>query len=117
EDFPSFSDAVDRIAPGALVFGITDERAFVHRSTHLLAVSLWLFAAITALAGLLIFGQALARHALDEAVENPSLRALGMTGSQLFGLTMLRAMIVAGLGGAIAIVVAFLASPLTPFGR
>src|SRR5205814_1632787 len=57
------------------------------------------------------------RSVSDEAVENPSLRALGMTGPQLFGLTMLRAGVVAGAGGAVAMALAFLVSPLTPFGR
>jgi FtsX-like permease family/MacB-like periplasmic core domain len=116
-DFPAFSDAVDHLSPGALVFSQGDEITFVNRSTHLLAVALWLFAGIMALTGLLIFGQALARYSYDEAEENPALLALGMTRQQLFGLTMLRSSIVAVCGAAIGIVIAFLASPLTPFGR
>ena len=41
-DFPAFSEAVNGIAPGALVFSVGDETTFVNRSTHLLAVALWL---------------------------------------------------------------------------
>ena len=50
---------------GALVFSSDQEALYVDRSTHILAISLWLFAAIAALAGLVIFGQALARNNAD----------------------------------------------------
>jgi ABC-type lipoprotein release transport system permease subunit len=116
-DFPAFSEGVDRISPGAIVFSANDEESFVNRSTHLLAVSLWLFAAIAAVAGLLIFGQALSRSTWEGAIENPTLHSIGMTRAQLFGLSMLRAAIVACGGAALGVVIAFLASPVTPFGR
>src|SRR5947207_861104 len=116
-DFPAFSSAVHRLSPGALVFSQNDEAAFVNRSAHLLTIALWLFAGLTALAGLLIFAQAPARDAYELAQENPALEALGMTRAQLFGLTMVRSGVVAVAGAALGIVLAFLVSPMTPFGR
>jgi putative ABC transport system permease protein len=116
-DFPAFSGAVQSITPGALLFAQNGEQPYVNRTDHTLAVALWLFAGITALAGLLIFAQALSRNSYERADENPSLHALGMTRSQLFGLTMIRAGLVAVAGAAIGITIAFLASPMTPFGR
>src|SRR5207247_1095051 len=68
-------------------------------------------------AGLLIFGQALSRATWDGATENPTLHSIGMTQGQLFGLSMIRAGIVVVVGVAVGIVVAFLASTFTPFGR
>ena len=116
-DFPAFSRAVDHLSPGAFVYSIEDESTFVNRSTHLLAISMWLFAALAAVAGLLIFGQALVRRTFEESTENPRLRSLGMTGRQLFGVGMARALLV-GVGGAVvALLLAFLVSPVAPLGR
>src|SRR5205814_4505332 len=53
----------------------------------------------------------------ERAGENPALHALGMTREQLFGLTLIRSGIVAVAGAGIGIVLAFLVSPMTPFGR
>jgi ABC-type lipoprotein release transport system permease subunit len=116
-DFEAFSGAVDDLAPGAFVFSIEDEAAYVARSTHLVAISMWLFAALAAVAALLIFGQALVRRTYEESIENPRLRALGMTARQLFAVAMVRAALVGVAGAVIAVVISYLLSPLSPLGR
>jgi hypothetical protein len=74
------------------------------------------FAALAALAGVLLVGQALARQVLVEATEYPTLRALGMTRGQLVAVALIRAVVVAGGGAAIAVATAVALSPLTPIG-
>jgi FtsX-like permease family len=99
-----------------LVNSEQDQRALTRRALHLPAVALWLLTALTAAAVLLVAGQALARQAFLEAGDNQALRALGMTGGQLWTIAMLRAAI-AGLGGAVvAVGVAVALSGLFPLG-
>src|SRR5207247_7935543 len=62
DGFPAFARAVDALSPGAFLFSLTDEVKFVHRSTHLQAIALWVFAGLAGLAGLLIFAQSVARQ-------------------------------------------------------
>ncbi|HEY3237934.1 MAG TPA: ABC transporter permease, partial [Acidimicrobiia bacterium] len=115
-DFPAFAKALDALSPGALTFSQADEVRFVHRSTDLQAVALWLFAGLAAVAGLLIFAQSVARQTILGATENPTLRALGMTPNQLVGVTMARAAVIGVAGGVIAVGLAVALSPLTPLG-
>jgi ABC-type lipoprotein release transport system permease subunit len=116
-DAPAFQREVDRISPGAFSFTNEVEATLIGRSTHLLAISLWLFAALAAVAGLMIFGQALVRRTFEESGENPRLRALGMTRRQLFGVAIVRAACVAALGAAVALVLAGALSPVMPLGH
>ncbi len=115
-DFQAFAKGVDAITPGALVFSQGDEVKFVRQSTHLQAIALWLFAGLAALAGLLIFAQAVTRQTVLGGTENPILRALGMTPNQLVGVVMLRAAAIGVAGAALAVVLATALSPLTPLG-
>lgn len=88
----------------------------VDRSLSTQAVALQLLALLTAIAGLLIVGQLLARLTFLESTEHPVLSALGMTPGQRFALGLARAAAV-GLGGAIiAIAVAIALSPAFPTG-
>jgi FtsX-like permease family len=80
-------------------------------------VGWWIFALLTALAGIALVGQALARQSLVERTSFPTLSALGFTPAQLFGVGMARAGVI-GLAGALgAIALAVIASPLTPVGE
>src|SRR5439155_2805753 len=99
-DYAAFSREVQNLAPGAVMYPASAEQASVDAQTHLFALALWVFAALAAITGLLVFGQALFRQIFVGAAENPSLRTLGMTAGQLFGLTMLRTAAVA-VGGLI----------------
>ena len=85
-DFPAFSRGVEAISPQALVITTRDEAVYVHRSTHLQAVALWLFAGLAGFAGLVIFSQSLARQLFLDSTEYPTLRALGMTRGDLTGV-------------------------------
>jgi FtsX-like permease family/MacB-like periplasmic core domain len=115
-DFPAFSKGVDAITPGAVAFTLLDEAKFVRHATDLQAAALWLFAGLAALAGLLIFAQAVTRQTIIGATENPSLRAVGMTTGQLFGVAMVRSIAIGVGSSVIAVVIALATSPLMPMG-
>jgi len=115
-DYPAFSKGVQARTPDAFLFGAGDEATFVHRQTHVLALALWLFAVLGALVTLLIAAQVSARQLFLDALEVPTLRALGMTRGQVFGASLLRFAITGAVGAAGAVAVAVALSPLTPIG-
>jgi len=90
--------------------------AGVQKSMHLYAAALWLVAALLALAGLAIVGQTLARQISLDAIDYPSLRAIGMTRGELFKLGFGRAALIAVGATPIAVVTAYLLSPFAPIG-
>lgn len=93
-----------------------DHAAAVQRSIGFQVVALWLLAGLTALAGVLIVGQLLARLTHLESVDHPVLRALGMSARDLITLGVLRAAAI-GVGGAVVgVVAAPVASPFFPIG-
>src|SRR5207245_389599 len=99
-----------------LVPGDRASAAEARRAIHVQALALGAFAAIAALATLLILGQALARQQYLDAVEHPTLAALGMSRGQLFAVGMARPAVVVTGGAVAAAVVAVVLSPLTPTG-
>jgi ABC-type lipoprotein release transport system permease subunit len=115
-DVPRFAAAVQRATPRAVVADFGAEAERVQRQTDPQTAALWLFAALAAVAGLLIFGQALARQVFLGSTEHPSLRALGMTTQQLVGIAALRAATIGVLGSVIAAGVAIALSSLAPLG-
>lgn len=88
----------------------------VQGSTNLQASALRLVALFAGLTGALIVGQLLAREFALGAEDTGVLRALGFGRSQLFLIGMLRVAPVALGGSALALVAAWLASPLLPRG-
>src|SRR5439155_7706869 len=60
--------------------------------------------------------QALSRQLSLDAVEYPTLRALGMTPRQLLTMALVRVGLIAGSGALVAVAVAIAASPLMPIG-
>lgn len=117
-DIPEFRKRVEALVPGeAIAFEtITSVTAKFDRAVRPEVGALAIFAIIIALTGLLVVGQALARQTFLDSVDGPTIRALGGTRGQLFGVAMLRGAVVAGVGAVVAVVVAFLASPLMPVG-
>jgi ABC-type lipoprotein release transport system permease subunit len=95
---------------------LADQDVGVQRGNEFQAVALWLIAAITAITGVAVFGQTLARQTFIESIEYPTLRALGMTRGQLWAVSLLRAGAMAAVATGLAVVVAILLSPLTPTG-
>ena len=119
DDVAGFEADVKRVPGTASVLFFNSERdqtASVQRSIHVQAVALWLLAALVGVSGLLVLAQTLARQALLESSDYPTLRALGMTHAQLWAVGMVRAGVVAGLGAVVAVGLAILASPLSPVG-
>ena len=86
-------------------------------SIHPQAVGWWVLAVLAALAGLAVIGQALGRQSVVESEEYPTLAALGLPRRQLVVLGTARNLVVALVGAAGAVVVAFALSPLTPVGE
>ncbi len=91
--------------------------AAVTASIHPQAVGWWVLAVLAALAGLAVIGQALSRQSVVESEEYPSLVALGLARRQLMVLGTARSLMVALVGAAGAVIVAFALSPLTPVGE
>ena len=90
--------------------------ARVQRAVRPYVVALTLFALLVAVASLLAIGQALARRLVLDAAENPTLRALGMTSSQLGMVALARAGLVAVGAAALAVAVAVPGSAIMPIG-
>ncbi|MCA1832997.1 MAG: FtsX-like permease family protein [Actinomycetota bacterium] len=86
------------------------------RALRAQALALNVFGALAALATVLVFGQALARHVIEDSSEYPTLRAIGMSRRELVTTGLLRASAVALAGAAIAVGVAVLLSPVFPVG-
>src|SRR5205823_4370878 len=78
--------------------------------------ALWVMAALIGLTALAILGQALARQTYLDSDELPTLRAIGMSRRQLFGLGISRAAVIGFMAAAASIPIAILLSPLTPVG-
>ena len=93
------------------------DTAALEGAIHPQVVGWWYFALFAALAGLALVGQALSRQSLAERASLPTLSALGLRRSQLFGVGMARAAVIGVLGALGALAAAFLLSPLTPVGE
>jgi ABC-type lipoprotein release transport system permease subunit len=91
--------------------------AAVEASIHPQAVGWWVLALLAALVGLAVIGQALGRQSIVESEEYPSLVSLGLPRRDLVRLGMTRNLLVALVGSAGAVIVAFALSPLTPVGE
>ena len=120
-DLEAFTTAVRRLPGGreaAVRAGSDAEQAAVYadRAIHVQAVALLLFAGITAVAGLLVVGQSIARQVQLDAAEYPTLVALGMTSRQLRCVALVRAALVGAGGALLAVALALLASPFAPVG-
>jgi putative ABC transport system permease protein len=105
--------------PEAHGFYFADERDHHARVEHAIrpeAIALAIFALLAALAGVLAVSQVLSRRIFLDALDYPTLRSLGMSRRQLVTIGAIRGGLLALVGGAVAVTVAFLASPLMPIG-
>jgi putative ABC transport system permease protein len=94
----------------------TDHNAREERAMRPQWIALVLFAALAGAAALLALGQILSRQLFVGSTEYPILRGLGMTSRDLVTVAMLRVAIIGAAGAAIAVAIAFVASPLFPVG-
>ena len=115
-DIPKFES--DTQALGAL--GSADQvtpATSVASSIHPQAVGWWILAALSALVGLVVVAQALARQSLVESETHGVLRALGLARRELILLGTARTLTIGIVGVLGGLVVSFLLSPLTPVGE
>ena len=118
-DLPRF-EARARALASAGVEGVESEvqqTAAVEASIRPQAIGWWILAALAALVGLAVVGQALARQTLVEAEDYPAMKALGADRRQLVTLGMARNLVLAVAGALGALVVATALSPLAPVGE
>jgi hypothetical protein len=120
-DLEGFTTAVRRLPGGreaVIQVGSDAENSAkeAEQALHVQAVALLVFAALTALAALLVVGQGIARQVELDADERPTLAALGMTTGQLAAVALARAALVGAGGALLAVALAVLASPLVPIG-
>ncbi|GEM_PF-429145 len=93
------------------------QAASVEASIHPQAIGWWILAALAALVGLAVLGQALTRQSIAEGEDYPTMAALGMNRRQLVTLGMARNLVVAVAGAAGAVAVATALSPIAPLGE
>ncbi|MEX2556317.1 MAG: FtsX-like permease family protein [Actinomycetota bacterium] len=117
-DVPAFRAALDQLAPELPLFPTTaEELGFgTQRSFRFQATGLWFLALFGGIATILIGGQALARQTFLGSGDFPTLSALGFGRGWLASIGVLRAGIVGIASAALAVLVAFALSPLTPVG-
>lgn len=89
----------------------------VEQSIHPQAVGWWILAALAALVGLAVVGQAIARQSATESEDYPTLAALGADRRLLVTLSMVRNLIVGVVGAIAAVALAVILSPLAPVGE
>src|SRR5207302_6894418 len=118
-DVPHVAAAARRIFGQSPQFGVQDlaiDSQGAQNAIDVLAVALWVFAGVAALAGLVAITIVLSREISLTAVDQTTQSALGLTRSQRIAVSGFEALPVA-LGGAfLAVVGAAAASPLFPIG-
>jgi len=104
-DLPRFEQTIDPLQLGS--YSSEDAQATsIEASIHPQAIGWWILAALAALVGLAVVGQALARQSIVESEDYPTLASLGVDRRQLAALGMARNVMVGLAGGAGALVVA-----------
>ncbi len=118
-DLPRFDvEASTLRSAGMEGVGNQDQQtASVEASIHPQAIGWWILAALAALVGLAVLGQALARQSIAEGEDYPTMAALGMNRRQLVILGVARNLVVAVAGAAGAVLVATALSPIAPLGE
>ena len=121
-DWPAFSRGATAVA-GENVFLSEGNSLSVHlvaasaqRGVHIVVLALLGFGAIVALLTIVLAGQALARQVGLDGPEYAGLRALGATPGQIVCLAVVRAAVIGLAGAVLAVLFAWLASPLMPVG-
>jgi ABC-type lipoprotein release transport system permease subunit len=118
-DAASVAAAARRIFGRSSQFGVTDlaiESQGASSAIDVLTVALWVFASVTALAGLVAIAIVLTREVSLTAVDQTTQSALGLTRQQRVAVGGLQALPVALGGALLAVVGAADASPLFPIG-
>ena len=115
-DVDAFKNYVKSLGVGTFT-SVSTPAALVAGSIHPQAVGWWLLAALAALAGAAVVGQALSRTRRVESDEFPVLVALGLGRRGLVALGMASTLLVGLAGAAGALALAYALSPLAPVGE
>jgi ABC-type lipoprotein release transport system permease subunit len=119
-DVHAFAAKVNQIAPGQaqLLIGSDAQQtaSTVQRALDVESFGLWCFAALAALATIILVSVSFARLVDSDSGQLDELRAIGMTRRQLIAVAMARPATIAVIGGVAAVLIAIAASPLTPIG-
>ena len=105
-------------ATGGDVFvaNLSDQASQIERAIRPEAIALGLFAIVVGLTGLVIIAQAVLRQLRASSIDLVTLRALGLTGRQLWSISLMQVAAVAVAGAVLAVVLSVLASPIMPLG-
>jgi predicted lysophospholipase L1 biosynthesis ABC-type transport system permease subunit len=115
-DVDAFRRKIEGLSPDAFGLVQRDLTSSTQRSFRLQSLALWILAGLTALVGLLVLSQVVARQVFIDARDDPTLGALGMTRGQRVTVGIVRAVFSGAIGAVVAIALAILLSPLTPVG-
>ncbi len=97
--------------------GGQESASTVSAAIHPEAIGWWLLALLTALAGAVIIAQALSRQARSQRDTYRTLRVFGLRPAGITTIGLLRTAAIALAGTVLAVVIAFLCSPLAPVGE
>jgi FtsX-like permease family len=115
-DLPAF-DAQLRPLGSLGADNLDIDAAAVQRAIRPQVVGWWVLAALAALAGLAVVGQAATRQFATDQDDRQALAAVGLTVRQFVALGLARAALIGAGGAAGAVALATLLSPLTPVGE
>ena len=120
-DYPRFEAAASNVnlgtGSGTGASSEDAQAASIESSIHPQAIGWWILAALAALVGLAVVGQALARQSIVESGQYPTMTALGVDRRQLVTLEMMRNLVVGLAGSAGAVTIAIALSPIAPLGE
>src|SRR5207248_2435622 len=88
----------------------------VQRAIRPQATALLLFSVLAAIAALFVIGQIVSRQLFLASSDHPTLRAVGLSRTQLLAVHLSEVTVVAFAGAVIAAVLAVVASPFMPIG-
>jgi ABC-type lipoprotein release transport system permease subunit len=118
-DLKRVVEAAERIFGDEQTFGtqgLATENQGARNAIDVIALALWIAAAVTALAGLVTIGIVLAREISGSDLDQGTLRGMGLTRRQRIAVHLPRAIVITAGGLLIAGAGAVALSPLFPFG-
>ncbi len=122
-DWKAFTHEVSKASESAItvgspgnVEGMRQAAASAERGIHLDVAALIVFGLLVALVTILFVGQALGRQVQSQAGDYHVLRTLGADRGEVAAVVLLLAALVGFAGAAVAVAVAFAASPIMPVG-
>jgi len=115
-DLPRFENVINPLQLGSYS-NEDDQAASIEAAIHPQAIGWWILAALAALVGVAVVGQALARQSAIESEDFPTMVSLGADRRQLLALGMERNLMVGFAGAAGALAVATALSPFAPLGE